>query len=64
MIDIVNKQNASILVWGIDSPRQPITMWTEVVCSVNLPGEEIRSVGAARRIYFAPKTLSKKSYRA
>lgn len=27
MIDVVNKQNASILIQAIDLPPQPITMW-------------------------------------
>lgn len=39
MIDVVNKQDASILIRGIDLPEQPITVWTEVVHQVNLPGE-------------------------
>lgn len=39
MIDVVNKQNASILMQAIDLPLQPITMWAEVIHSLNLPGE-------------------------
>lgn len=39
MIDVVNKQNASILMRAIDLPRQPITMWAEVILSFNLLGE-------------------------
>lgn len=38
MIDVVNKLNASILIWGIDLPQQPITMWAEVMCSASLQG--------------------------